>query len=293
MFLHNVGEAPAIQIEIDAIGRDPKWMKFGRIAVVRPGSDPVRVPISYVDAADVFEVGAYLSMIAGLRGESNKPDDASADDGHPICIRYEDRHGAKQVDGSYELRFHSSDPFIAANAYYEVERRSPTLQRLTNAAQNPRAATQLSRPRIRLSRSERRVDRPADAKTTIKGLHVPLFDVRNTGREEAFDITITLHPTNAVTVKSRRIDHLSVGGEKTILHGDLRYEQNGVASATLNLWMYIVTANIGGPTITLPLRAHVTYRDGQNRHYTTTYDVSNDGSTFIGDDDGHPLNIGV
>jgi hypothetical protein len=68
MFLHNVGEAPAVQIEIDAIGRDPKWMNFGKIAVVRPDSDPVRIPISYVDAADVFEVGSYLSMISVLRG---------------------------------------------------------------------------------------------------------------------------------------------------------------------------------------------------------------------------------
>ena len=129
------------------------------------------------------------------------------------------------------------------------------------------------------------IEKPVDTKAMMQGLHIPLFDVRNTGEEEAFDVVVTLHPTNDLRVTSRRIDHLPAGGEKTVIHGDLRYEQNGVATGHLNLWMYITTANMGVPKIRLPLRASVSYRDRRNKHYTTTYDVDGEACTFITDEE--------
>jgi hypothetical protein len=284
MFLHNVGVGPAIQIEIDSIGRDPKCMNFGKIAVLRPDSDPVEVSISYVDARDVFEVGAYLSMTTIISGETSDQGDASSDDGQPLRIHYEDRHGTRHVDESYELRFHESTPFFAANAYYEVEKRSSTVEGFISGAKNSETAAHLYRPRVRLGRSRKRLGGQVDAKVVLGALDAPLFDVSNVGAEGAFDIYFKFQLTNKVTVKSRSIDHLPVGGEMTINHADLIYEQGGVISGPINLWQYIRTASLINGTVLLPLRTQVTYRDRHNQPHMTRYDVSDYGCSFISDD---------
>ncbi len=285
MYLHNVGDAAALEVHIEPLGHEPKWMMFGEVAVVRPDTNPVEVPITFVDAADVFEVGAYISMISTLRGQATITDDVAAHDAHPLRITYRDREGTEYVTDEYELHFHESKPFIAANAYYEVQRRRSACAPERIPPNSGRIPASAARPRIRLSRSQRVVKKPVDTKTMMQGLHLPLFDVRNTGEEEAFDVLVTLQPTSDLIVTSRRIDHLPAGGEKSVVHGDLRYERNGVATEQLNFWIYIAAANIGGPRIRLPLRALVSYRDRRNKHYTTMYDVDFEACTFITDEE--------
>jgi|GEM_PF-5861978 len=286
MYLHNVGDTVALEVQIEPLGHEPKWMMFGKVAVVRPHADPVNVPITFVDGADVFEIGAYISMVSTLRGGSNVTDDVAAHDAHPLRITYHDREGTKHVSDEYELHFHESKPFVAANAYYEVQRRRSAYAAERVAAEVPeRVPSAVGRPRIRLSRSRRAVEKPADTKAMLKGLHVPLFDVRNTGEEEAFDVFITLHAKNDLTVTSRCIDHLPAGGEVTITHGELRYGANANAQAGPNLWVYIAIANIGGPKIGLPLRGSVSYRDRRGAQHTTVYEVDTAVCTFIADED--------
>jgi hypothetical protein len=285
MYLHNVGDAAALEVQIEPLGREPKWMMFGKVAVVRPDTDPAEVAITFVDAADVFEIGGYISVISTFRGEATITDGVAAHDAHPLRISYHDREGTEYVNEEYELHFHESKPFITANAYYEVQRRqnAPAADRILQKFERiPIAA---GRPRIRLSRARRAVEKPVDTKAMMKGLHLPLFDVRNTGEEEAFDVVVTLHPKNDLTVTLRCVDHLPAGGEKTVIHSDLRYEQNGAATEQLNLWIYIATANMFGPKIGLPLRASVTYRDRRNRQHITIYDLDGQACTFIADEE--------
>lgn len=122
MYVHNVGDETALDVHIEPLGHEPKWMIFGKIAVVRPNSDPAEIPITFEDADDVFAVGAYISMVSTLRGAAQTADEAAHDD-HPLRFTYRDRTGNEYVNEEYVLRFHESKPFVAANAYYEVARR--------------------------------------------------------------------------------------------------------------------------------------------------------------------------
>lgn len=136
------------------------------------------------------------------------------------------------------------------------------------------------RPRIRLSRTNRKVEVPRDTKALLRGLYLPLFDVRNTGAEEAFDIQVTIHVSSGVLVSARRVDHLPAGAEVTIHHADLRYTRDGEALQGMNLWMYISNLTMAKQEVQMPLPAHITYRDRKGHVYETDYDVGGDGCTF-------------
>ena len=144
----------------------------------------------------------------------------------------------------------------------------------------PATAIEASRPRIRLSRTNRKVEVPRDTKALMQGLYLPLFDVRNTGAEEAFDIQVSVHVSNGVLVSARRIDHLPAGAEVTIHHADLRYTRDAEALQGMNLWMYLSILTMAKQEIQMPLPAQITYRDRKGHVYETDYDVGGDGCTF-------------
>ena len=73
----------------------PKWMVFGKLAVVRPDTSRMEVAITFVDAADVFEIGGYISMVSTLRGQWTTDD--TFDHAHQLRITYRDREGTQYV----------------------------------------------------------------------------------------------------------------------------------------------------------------------------------------------------